>query len=668
MALGKPAPSHANSLALASPDAPCPPVKPPPPEGWVWVSRSLPQQPHGRNEVHQLVAPDGWATREYVYPERAVHEAHRRMRSTPPGTLVCGTSLSVVGDVVLGADAQRTLHAQPIVEVEEATNSFAYDELGQAEQAALRQIGREIRDELGQIELRGLRIGQRLIAVKACLPRGRWRAWLKAETTISPDTAENLMLKAKLAARTPNLAALETRFAPTALVRLARPNVPEQAVNEAIQRAEQGEFVTVAAAQEMIRAAKAARHAPQDSPTAHAALQELCAAAQDSHTTPQELVAEAQDNHPAPQEAPDGQPAPDEAVTARPTKRPAQRDWRAPYQGIAGSGRWNPIVEQVVLVGHHPSALRPAPLEVAQVLWETESALRVKVPTTGQERDVAPHAVWCVPDAAAWRDILVAHRRLEQALITVAQAYQRLSRYDRLVLASGGPDLTPSPCTPWVIADAEREVAAMASRSPWFVPSLVRYPVLRHTAKLVVYQNEAGETGSAQQQHMYGIPDGASWDALHERVTQAQEAAAFLEGMLRRCGTYQDAGRDGRYTAGDVVTRQKPAAQPQPETPPIPTDEEESRIPPRSETKRTHRLRRRVAERAHGVFRTLIKHLSDEELALLVCATDPAALRTYGRKIQEPVIVHALTERLVEAMEQETVRCYLGTLLFGEES
>jgi len=138
------------------------------------------------------------------------------------------------------------------------TAPFNYEALEVEVRISVQQLAREIRDDLEEIERMGLRTRQRLIAARARLPRRAWGAWLRSEfPQISQDTVENLIHKARLVEQHPKLSELETRFADTALTLLAKPSTPAAVVNEAMQRAEAGEYVGVADAKELVQAAKA---------------------------------------------------------------------------------------------------------------------------------------------------------------------------------------------------------------------------------------------------------------------------------------------------------------------------------------------------------------------------------------------------------------------------
>ena len=142
--------------------------------------------------------------------------------------------------------------------------TFDYAALEVADRITVQQLTREIRDDLEEVERRGIRMGQRLLLVRERLSHrsGAWLIWLRVECpAIGRDTAENLLNKARLAAHRPNYLAYEARFDSTALTKLAKPNTPQSALDEAERRAKRGERVSARDAEEIIRAAKAGQRA-----------------------------------------------------------------------------------------------------------------------------------------------------------------------------------------------------------------------------------------------------------------------------------------------------------------------------------------------------------------------------------------------------------------------
>jgi hypothetical protein len=83
-------------------------------------------------------------------------------------------------------------------------------------------------------------IGQKLIVVKEQLPYGQFGSWLRAEFEWSDQTALNFMNVARRFSQIPN--GLE--FAPKALYALASTATPESARQEALERADAGEYIS----------------------------------------------------------------------------------------------------------------------------------------------------------------------------------------------------------------------------------------------------------------------------------------------------------------------------------------------------------------------------------------------------------------------------------------
>lgn len=99
-----------------------------------------------------------------------------------------------------------------------------------------------------------LRIGQRLIEAKGLLEPGEFLRWLQESTGLSERTAQRMMKVAK-SFRPDTVSDLK----PAVLIELSHGNVPEEARQEAIDSAKNGQPVTKAAAREIV-----ARHSTRN--------------------------------------------------------------------------------------------------------------------------------------------------------------------------------------------------------------------------------------------------------------------------------------------------------------------------------------------------------------------------------------------------------------------
>lgn len=133
---------------------------------------------------------------------------------------------------------------------------FNYNTLDTETRILVQQATREIGDEINTIRHSAIKIGQRLIHVKGLLRHGEWGKWLEAEFGWSDQTAANYMNQAQLANQNPKFLELEQRISRTAMTKLAARTTPENARQEALQRAENGERITPTIAQEIINTAK----------------------------------------------------------------------------------------------------------------------------------------------------------------------------------------------------------------------------------------------------------------------------------------------------------------------------------------------------------------------------------------------------------------------------
>jgi hypothetical protein len=126
-----------------------------------------------------------------------------------------------------------------------------------AEQAeAIRVLGRRV---VGDI----IEIGNRLIAVKGRLQHGEWLPWLEREFGWSERGAQNYIAVANaFSGKSATVADLPIDAG--ALYLLAGPTVPEPAREKAVERAEQGDRITKAEAEKLIRVAREQAHQEEE--------------------------------------------------------------------------------------------------------------------------------------------------------------------------------------------------------------------------------------------------------------------------------------------------------------------------------------------------------------------------------------------------------------------
>lgn len=98
-----------------------------------------------------------------------------------------------------------------------------------------------------------IEVGRELIAAKAEVAHGEWLPWLEREFGWSIRTADNYMNVAAKFASVANFSGVTIDA--TALYALSAPEVPQSTRDEAIERAEDGEHVTLADAEAMIASA-----------------------------------------------------------------------------------------------------------------------------------------------------------------------------------------------------------------------------------------------------------------------------------------------------------------------------------------------------------------------------------------------------------------------------
>jgi hypothetical protein len=125
--------------------------------------------------------------------------------------------------------------------------SFDYAELDGETSCFVQEQTEEIKALMKKTAEGIVNIGQKLIEVKERLGYGHYRQWIEAEFNWGKSTANSFENVARRFANVQNL----DKFAPSALYELAAPSTPEIAKNEALTRADSGEFITYTTAKEI---------------------------------------------------------------------------------------------------------------------------------------------------------------------------------------------------------------------------------------------------------------------------------------------------------------------------------------------------------------------------------------------------------------------------------
>ena len=114
-----------------------------------------------------------------------------------------------------------------------------------------------IRDSYKTLVEKAIDIGESLTEVKKRLKRGQFQLYITSEVGMTPRTSQRYMNVYKIfKLNRPEKDLYEENFVPTALFALAEPSVPESAREEAIERAKQGEKISVKLAFEITENAK----------------------------------------------------------------------------------------------------------------------------------------------------------------------------------------------------------------------------------------------------------------------------------------------------------------------------------------------------------------------------------------------------------------------------
>jgi hypothetical protein len=148
-------------------------------------------------------------------------------------------------------------------ELIESRPTFDYSALPPEVAEDLRCVARNIRRRVKRAVADIVEIGLDLLEVKDALPHGQFTPWLQTEFGWSERQARNFMNVADwLRPKTAILADLPIQ--PTAAYLLAAPSVPDEARQEAVERAEAGEHITTAVAQKIVADARNGRNRPPD--------------------------------------------------------------------------------------------------------------------------------------------------------------------------------------------------------------------------------------------------------------------------------------------------------------------------------------------------------------------------------------------------------------------
>jgi hypothetical protein len=139
---------------------------------------------------------------------------------------------------------------------------FEYDQLEQIDRDFIQDRTLEIKSLVKRSAQDIIEIGLKLIEVKERLPHGMWGQWLDREFGWGQDTAHNFMRVSIKFGNFPNL----ENFGQSALYLLASPSTPDEAINEAIDRASRGETISHKMAKKIVMDHKGTEEPPTEQP------------------------------------------------------------------------------------------------------------------------------------------------------------------------------------------------------------------------------------------------------------------------------------------------------------------------------------------------------------------------------------------------------------------
>lgn len=128
---------------------------------------------------------------------------------------------------------------------------FNYDSLDHDSGIVVQQRATEIKDLLRTTAENIVRIGEKLVEVRGRLPSGQFNDWIEYEFSWSRRSAYNFInVYERFGGERANFAQLN--IATSALYQLAAPSTPAEAVNEIMDRAEEGERIDMATTKEVV--------------------------------------------------------------------------------------------------------------------------------------------------------------------------------------------------------------------------------------------------------------------------------------------------------------------------------------------------------------------------------------------------------------------------------
>ena len=140
---------------------------------------------------------------------------------------------------------------QPKGELVVVTQGFDYAPLEAQVAERVRSSAEKIRSTVQKTIEDIIVVGQELLAVKESVGHGHFGAWLRAEFGWTERTAQNFMSVAERFGANPKLIS-DLTIQPTAAYLLAAPSAPDEARQQAIERAEAGEEITTSVAKEIL--------------------------------------------------------------------------------------------------------------------------------------------------------------------------------------------------------------------------------------------------------------------------------------------------------------------------------------------------------------------------------------------------------------------------------
>lgn len=212
----------------------------------------------------------------------------------------------------------------------------------------------------------------------------------------------------------------------------------------------------------------------------------------------------------------------------------------------AGLMRGARVVPHVLVIGKQPGPYALAPIQRAEVLYQTAATVRVRL-ADGTERNEPQEQAFCLVDDAAWLRTQAAYAAYATATEAVVAYLRGLGSYSTRLAEAGGTKKAPNPLTPTVaeILDPDQR-SGYWNWDRWQLPTAARKAVERHTEQQL-FIDVGTYAAPTTQANRFCCPDDAAYDGLVALLDALQARHNEWIDLLGILGSYENARDDRRY-------------------------------------------------------------------------------------------------------------------------